>query len=408
MTAIAQPADPLNLVLNKRPAPFVPVAPVYEGLGPLQSHWMTVGWRCWRDCLDQAGASLLPLDYYTYLGHALQVAATILDTVYPPPAWLGMPRNMTPSDIAGCAIARQGDDLFWLDAHGNASWIAPDLASQRETEIAEKAHPYAHLWQEGHHRVDLADMTRRPAHQLEPVTDPTLEQADALLVSGRYDLTKALLARYPGNLPLYCYASSPYNALLGMLGFQGMMTAMVEAPDLVHQILESQLPRPAAHLLAARRLGIGIMFVEECLASADLISPRMYLEFSFPYTRRTLQFYEELGFRTVLYFSGNLMPFLSYLRDLPWTALSFEENRKNYGIDLAEVRRVMGPDRVLFGNVDAHWLAAASDQEVLNEARRQVALAGAAGNFVLSVGSPFTPETRLERVRFFCEATQMI
>jgi hypothetical protein len=408
MADAPQAHDPLSLVLNGRSAAFVPVAPVYEGLGPLQSHWMTVGWRKWRDLLDQAGADFLALDYQTYLRHQVDVYTSILDTVYPPPAWLGLPRNMSPSDIAGCAIARQSEDLFWLDARGNASWIAPDLATQRETEIAEQTHPYAHLWQEGRRATALSDLLHRPAHELEPTPEPTHQQAEALLTSGRYELAKALLDRYQDNLPLYCYASAPYNALLGLLGFQGMMTAMVETPDLVHQVLESQLPRPTPHLLAARRLGIGIMFVEECLASADLISPSMFFEFCFPYARRALQCYEELGFRTLYYFSGNLMPLLERLRELPWTALSFEENRKQYGIDLAEVRRAVGRDRVLFGNVDAHWLAGATDAEVLAEVRRQIAVAGADGNFVLSVGSPFTPETSLERVRFFCQATRML
>jgi uroporphyrinogen-III decarboxylase len=147
---------------------------------------------------------------------------------------------------------------------------------------------------------------------------------------------------------------------------------------------------------------------QESLSSADLISPDMYLEFSFPYTQRTLQFFEDLGFRTVLYFSGNLMPLLHHLKELPFTAIIFEEDRKNYGIDLAEVRRVMGPDRVLYGNVDAHFLEKASDDEVLAEVRRQIDVAGSDGNFVVSVGSPITPDTSLDRVRLLCESTQMI
>jgi uroporphyrinogen decarboxylase len=209
-------------------------------------------------------------------------------------------------------------------------------------------------------------------------------------------------------MPLYASGSSPYNRLLDLLGFQRMMSALIDEPEAVHAILERTLPRPSTRLAAVRRLGVGIMFVEECLASADLISPRMYDEFVFPYTRDTLQFYEDQGFRTVLYFSGNLMPLLERLRELPFTALSFEEDRKNYGIDLAEVRRVMGADRVLFGNVDAHFLEKASDEEVLSEVRRQIDVAGSDGSFVLSVGSPITPGTPLDRVRLFCESTRLI
>jgi uroporphyrinogen-III decarboxylase len=102
------------------------------------------------------------------------------------------------------------------------------------------------------------------------------------------------------------------------------------------------------------------------------------------------------------------MPLLEDLKQLPWTALSFEEDRKDYGIDLAEVRRVMGPDRVLYGNVDAPFIEKASDAELLREVERQIEVAGRGGGFVLSPGSPFTPDTRLARVRFFCESTQLL
>jgi uroporphyrinogen-III decarboxylase len=53
------------------------------------------------------------------------------------------------------------------------------------------------------------------------------------------------------------------------------------------------------------------------------------------------------------------------------------------------------------------FLEKASDEEVLREARRQIAIAGP-DNFILSVGSPFTPGTSLERIRFFCESTRLI
>jgi uroporphyrinogen-III decarboxylase len=131
----------------------------------------------------------------------------------------------------------------------------------------------------------------------------------------------------------------------------------------------------------------------------------MHREFVFPYTKQALQWYEDRGFRTVLYFSGNLMPLLADLDTLPFTAISFEEERKNYGIDLATVRRAL-PAKVLFGNVDAAFVEKASDDEVVAEVRRQIAVAGEDDRYVLSVGSPFTPGTSLSRVKLFCESTQ--
>jgi len=269
---------------------------------------------------------------------------------------------------------------------------------------AERTHHFAGLWTQGYHPDRLRRSVSRPAR---PVPDPAPAQAEALSRSHHYDIARALTERYP-DLPLYAYSGSPYNSLLGSLGFQEMMAALVERPRMAHALLEGALPGPSARLAAARALGVSIMFVEECLASADIISPAMYREFSFPYVEEMLKFYEDRGFRTVLYFSGNLMPLLEDLKRLPFTALSFEEDRKGYGIDLAEVRRGLGPDRVLFGNLDAHFVEKAADDALLAEVRRQVQVAGADGNFVVSLGSPFTPDTAVARVRLVCESTRLI
>ena len=397
---------PLHLVLGGRPAPVVPVAPVYENLGALQFHGMQLRWRLWRARLDEAAAELLPLDYQTYLQVELGTRTEILDRWYPPPAWLQLPVNRTPEEIAGCALARRGEDLFWLSPEGAATWIPPNRQRYHEHLAGEKRHPYADLWERGH-QADRSDRAAGPRDQLAPAPAPAPAQAQALADSQQYDVSRALIQRYP-SLPLYVYSGSPYNSLLGAFGFQEMMAVLAERPRAAHAILESSLPRSTARLAAARALGVSIMFVEECLSSADIISPAMYREFAFPYTRETLQYYEGLGFRTVLYFSGNLMPVLEDLKRLPFTALSFEEDRKGYGIDLAEVRRVLGPDRVLFGNLDALFVEKATDEELLAEVRRQSQVAGADGNFVVSLGSPFTPDTALDRVRLVCESTRLI
>ena len=408
MQTNTHPNDPLNLILNGRRLPFVPVAPSYENLGPLEFHRVALRWSKWRDRLDAAGTDRLPVEYQAYFDLELEIHTDILDTCYPPPAWLILPTISTPPEVAGATVERRGDDLYWVAADGDATWLPPSRQAYHTRMADERSGHYARLWSQGHNAGNLEEAAARAQREARPAPNPSPDEMAAERDSGRYHLARALLARHPGNLPLYSSYEAPYISLLWLLGFQRMMSALVDSPDLVHQVLEGWVPRPSAALLAQRSLGIGIMFVEESLSSADLISPDMYLEFSFPYTRRTLQFFEDLGFRTVLYFSGNLMPLLHHLKQLPFTAIIFEEDRKNYGIDLAEVRRVMGPDRVLYGNVDAHFLEKASDDEVLAEARRQIDLAGSDGNFVLSVGSPFTPDTTLDRVRLFCQSTQVI
>jgi len=360
--------------------------------------------RRWQAILDQAGTNRISVDHATWLEVELNLYTETISKHYPPPAWLGLPVGRSRAELEGCHVVRREEGLFWVSAEGAETWLPRDRADYQRHPSETRGQRYAHLWEEGHSAEALAELERQADAA---AAEPGDEEVRALLASGRYDVARKLTERYAGEVPFYFYAGSPYNSLLGLLGFQGMMAILIEEPEKAHRILRAQVPRPSARLAAARALGVGIVFVEECLASADLISPAMYREFVFPYTKQTLDFYEGRGFRTVLYFSGNLMPLLEDLRELPFTALAFEEDRKNYGIDLSEVRRAMGPERVLYGNVDAPFIERATEAELLTEVSRQVQTAGP-DRFVLSPGSPFTPDTALERVRLFCESTRRI
>jgi uroporphyrinogen-III decarboxylase len=57
--------------------------------------------------------------------------------------------------------------------------------------------------------------------------------------------------------------------------------------------------------------------------------------------------------------------------------------------------------------MDAWFIERASDQELLDEVKRQIDVAGP-DRFILSTGSPLTPGTSLDRVKFFCESTRLI
>ncbi len=410
MRGVLSSDDAVTRALNGKPTDFVPVAPAYEGLGPLQFWRMERTWRAWSERLEAAGTDLLPVDYRTYLEVEHEISAELLDGAYARPAWVDLPRNQTEEDLRGSAIARRNGELFWLSGDGSASWLPPNRIAHQEAAAADEKQVsrWTSLWDRSNASGPAVQQAAaRYMHELRPASPPAEAQAAALAGSQRYDLARALASRYPDALPLYTRGSCPYNWLPGLFGFQNLMYALIEQPDLVHRILENWLPQPSARLVAERQLGISLMFVPEIMASVDIISPAMYREFAFPYAKQALQFYEDMGFRTVLYFSGNLMPLLPYLNKLPFTALCFEENRKDYGIDLTQVRRAL-PEKILFGNVDAAWLEKASDQEVLAEVRRQIAVTGANGRFVLSVGSPFTPGTSLDRVRLFCESTQRL
>jgi len=142
----------------------------------------------------------------------------------------------------------------------------------------------------------------------------------------------------------------------------------------------------------------------EFMAGAEVIGPDLYRDLVAPYTARGIEFLNDLGFKTGLLHGGSALPMLDILAELPCHAIMVEEGRNGYSNDIGEVRRIVGPDRPLYGNVDISLLETASDEDVLAEVRRQVDHAGRDAPFVVSTGSPLTRATTPERVRLFCES----
>ena len=86
-------------------------------------------------------------------------------------------------------------------------------------------------------------------------------------------------------------------------------------------------------------------------------------------------------------------------------ALSLEESKKGFLIDIEDVvERVNGRCAVL-GNLDAiELLERGSEEELGAEISRQVAAGRRNGSrFIMSLGSPVTPGTTVERVRLYCD-----
>ena len=198
---------------------------------------------------------------------------------------------------------------------------------------------------------------------------------------------------------VYTGGSAPFWMLYDLLGFEGMMTALHDAPKMVFEIMEVALDATLEYAQAFKDAGGHGIRIEECLVSADMISPRMYERFVLPYEERLFEQIRRIGLKSILYFCGDVMPRLPALCQLPIDALMVEESKKTFVIDIGEVRAAAGPNLCLLGNVDAYGIIEkATETEVATEVTRQVRVAGREGAFIVGLGSPLTLTTPPERV----------
>lgn len=205
-------------------------------------------------------------------------------------------------------------------------------------------------------------------------------------------------SRYPLH-----HVSGPLWQTYGLFGFEGMMTLVADQPDLVHYICQRASERAIWQVRRAAALGTAGIWIEDCLT--DLISPAAFAVLNLPYLQQVTAAIREAGMHSIYYYCGDPDGRWEHLLAVGADALSLEESKKGFCIDIAEVvEQVRGRCAVL-GNLDAIGvLQDGTEEELRAEIARQMAAGRRnGGRFVMSLGSPVTPGTPMARVRLYCD-----
>jgi len=297
----------------------------------------------------------------------------------------------------------------WLQVFGGP---APEVLSQREL-VLEDSKVFELDHAAGTRRQmllsDQEAKTEEMRNRFEQTRrlSPERDQLDKILAehraqarAGRGDLrlVETIVRQQGEKYFVYTGAGAPFWALYGLLGFESMMIALHDAPKLVFAIMDESLEATLEYAQAFKDAGGHGIRVEECLASADMISPKMYERFVLPYEERLFSQLRRVGLKTILYFCGDVMPRLPALCQLPIDALMVEESKKSFTIDIAAVRAAVGPDLCLLGNIDSYAVVQkGTEAELAAEIERQIRTAGTNGAFIVGLGSPLPLDTPPER-----------
>ncbi len=250
-----------------------------------------------------------------------------------------------------------------------------------------------------------------------PLDPPmTLEQIDAAVPApeqvsaeqmrrdGRGDLAERLLAEYGERLWPLCHVSSPLWNCYRLWGFEGMMTRILDEPHLIRHACDRLLALVRQRIREAAAIGTAGVWIEECFT--DLVSPEVFAAINVPLMRRIVEAIREAGMKSIYYYyCGDPASRWDLILSIGADAISLEESKKSFTIDIEDVVERIGRRCAVLGNLDAVGVLQDADEAGLRaEVRRQVA-AGArnGGRFVMSIGSPVTPGTPVERVRRYCD-----
>ena len=218
---------------------------------------------------------------------------------------------------------------------------------------------------------------------------------------GRNDVSLAIGREF--DVFRYGYVAAPVWSLYGVLGYEGMMILLATQPELAEyaaqRILQSTLRKVS--MIAA--LEAEAIWIEDCLT--DQIDPILYKTINVPLIRRITDAARDTGLKSIYYYCGNPFDRFEAILDIGADGLHFEESKKTFSIDIADVVDRVPAGTTLFGNLDSVGiLQNGSKRELETEINRQI-IAGERtdGRFIMSTGSPITPGTPIDVVRRYAD-----
>lgn len=303
--------------------------------------------------------------------------------------WFRLPIGSSHQDQANLWIDERGDQVFQVDDRHDTEveLIEPPVGGWSKTgelqSVVRTQMPASH--------ADVDRAIDIPATWHDPKAD------------GRADLPRAVLDTWGGRLLPTWSISSPFWGCYDLWGFEGLMTRAAEEPALVTYACERHAQLGLHVLRDAMACGARAIWIEECFT--DLLSPAAFRRLHLPSLQRLVDAIRDAGLLSIYYYCGDPSGKWDDLLAAGADALALEESKKGFTIDIEDVVRQVGGRCTIFGNLDAVGiLQDGTDEQLRSEIARQIdAGRRNQGRFVMSLGSPVTPNTPVARVRQYCD-----
>jgi len=225
-----------------------------------------------------------------------------------------------------------------------------------------------------------------------------LYSPEGLAADGRDELPRRTVAEMGAEFMPWVQLPAPFDPLPFCWGFGSFMLACIETPDLVEYAAQQVLEHTLNRLQMWRSLGVELIWIEDCLT--DQFSPDCYRRLLLPYLQELTAAIRRGGMFSIHYYCGNPNDRLDVLLQSGADALSLEEGKKDFAIDIMEIAERVQGRMALLGNIDAIGvMEAGSHADLRRELTRQLEAGRRNDNrFLMGYGSPITPGTPASRV----------
>ena len=261
----------------------------------------------------------------------------------------------------------------------------------------------------GQHSPDVSESVRPVSAATTPeqvdtvIRDLEVERLVDFVELGKTDLAHRVDRGFGHTHAKLMHLPSPLWLCYHLWGFEGFMTMVIDEPALVKHACRRYLEYSISQAKIASLLGADVIWIEECFT--DMLSPKSFADLNIPIMAALLDSIRTLGMYGVYYFTGNPTGKLHAILETSPDALAFEEGKKGFEVDIESIAAKIKGQAVLLGNLDAIGvLQDGSEDQLKSEVERQLH-AGRLNNgrFIMSLGSPVTPSTPIERVKLYSD-----
>ena len=197
----------------------------------------------------------------------------------------------------------------------------------------------------------------------EKVEDLDIQLPADLASAGRVPvITEALslLKKEMGNqLAIGAYILGPYTIVAQVVDIGELAKACFKKPDMVSKLLEKAVDLIISLAKLYREAGADYINIREMGAGPDILSPRIFQSLIRPHLERT---FATLESPKVLHICGDSNSIVDQMGVCGADAISVEE--KN---NVAETRKKLGPDALVFGNIAGHMVLCVAKPDVVDK-----------------------------------------
>jgi uroporphyrinogen decarboxylase len=271
-------------------------------------------------------------------------------------------------------VERAVDGVVRAVAHFDYDWamVFPDDYIEFEPlglrMYADPDHPamvaaYLEMTRETLRRFRLPDPNREmrlPIH-LEMIRRVRAQLGDTACVTGRI--------------------AAPFSALGLIYGIDTLMLQMLDDPELVRDNLTFFIEHQIAFGRAQLAAGAHALWLGDCVASSNFLSPRHVAEFAAPAAALVAAELTKAGGIVIYHTAETSLPHLKLQVELPASAVNVGE-----GVSIAQLRSELGTKRCLMGNFDPLVLRDGSAAEVAAATAALVRENAAQGGYMFNTG----------------------